>query len=119
LGVIPWSPLASGILAGALKKAAEGRRAEPGVQARIDENRDKLERYEALCEELREHPADIALAWLLSRPTVTAPIIGPRTIEQLDDSLRALEIELSSETLARLDEIFPGPGGPGPEAWAW
>jgi aryl-alcohol dehydrogenase-like predicted oxidoreductase len=119
LGVIPWSPLASGILAGALKKAAEGRRAEPGVQARIDENRDKLERYEALCEELGEHPADVALAWLLSRPVVTAPIIGPRTIEQLDDSLRALEIELSSETLARLDEIFPGPGGPGPEAWAW
>jgi len=119
LGVIPWSPLASGILAGALKKAAEGRRAEPGVQARIDENRDKLERYEALCEELGEHPADVALAWLLSRPVVTAPIIGPRTMEQLDDSLRALEIELSSETLAKLDEIFPGPGGPGPEAWAW
>lgn len=119
LGVIPWSPLASGMLAGALQKAAEGRRAEPGVQAMIDANRSKLERYEALCKELGEHPADVALAWLLSRPVVTAPIIGPRTIEQLDSSLRALEIELSSETLAKLDEIFPGPGGPGPEAWAW
>jgi len=119
LGVIPWSPLASGMLAGALQKAAEGRRAEPGVQAMIDANRSKLERYEALCKELGEHPADVALAWLLSRPVVTAPIIGPRTIEQLDGSLRALEIELSSETLAKLDEIFPGPGGPGPEAWAW
>lgn len=119
LGVIPWSPLASGMLAGALQKAAEGRRAEPGVQAMIDANRNKLERYEALCKELGEHPADVALAWLLSRPVVTAPIIGPRTIEQLDGSLRALEIELSSETLAKLDEIFPGPGGPGPEAWAW
>jgi aryl-alcohol dehydrogenase-like predicted oxidoreductase len=119
LGVIPWSPLASGMLAGALQKAAEGRRAEAGVQAMIDANRSKLERYETLCRDLGEHPADIALAWLLSRPAVTAPIIGPRTIEQLDDSLRALEINLSSETLAKLDEIFPGPGGPGPEAWAW
>jgi aryl-alcohol dehydrogenase-like predicted oxidoreductase len=119
LGVIPWSPLASGMLAGALQKAAEGRRAEAGVQAMIDANRSKLERYETLCRELGERPADIALAWLLSRPAVTAPIIGPRTIEQLDDSLRALEINLSPETLAKLDEIFPGPGGPGPEAWAW
>ena len=119
LGVIPWSPLASGILAGALQKASEGRRAEAGVQAMIDANRSKLERYETLCRDLGERPADIALAWLLSRPAVTAPIIGPRTIEQLDDSLRALEINLSPETLAKLDEIFPGPGGPGPEAWAW
>ncbi len=119
LGVIPWSPLGSGILAGALQKSAEGRRSEPGVQAMIDANRSKLERYEALCRELGEHPADVAIAWLLSRPIVTAPIIGPRTIEQLDGSLRALEIELSPETLAKLDEVFPGPGGPGPEAWAW
>ncbi len=119
LGVIPWSPLASGILAGALQKAAEGRRAQSGVQERIEANRGKLERYEALCKELGDHPADVALAWLLSRPVVTAPIIGPRTMEQLDGSLRALEIELSPETLTRLDEIFPGPGGPGPEAWAW
>jgi len=119
LGVIPWSPLGSGMLGGALKKAAEGRRAEGGVQERIEKNRDKIERYEALCAELGEHPAHVALAWLLANPVVTAPITGPRTLEQLDDSLRALEIKLSQETMQRLDEIWPGPGGPAPEAFAW
>lgn len=119
LGVIPWSPLGSGILGGALKKAAEGRRAEPGVMQRIEENRDKLVKYEALCEEIGEHPADVALAWLLANPVVTAPITGPRTLEQLDGALRALEIELSPETMEKLDTIFPGPGGPAPEAFAW
>lgn len=119
LGVIPWSPLASGMLGGALKKAAEGRRAEGGVMERIERNRPKLEKYEALCDELGENPAHVALAWLLHNKVVTAPIIGPRTIAQLDDSLRAIEIKLSSETLAKLDEIFPGPGGPAPEAFAW
>jgi len=119
LGVIPWSPLGSGILAGALAKASEGRRAEPGVRERIEQNRGKLEKYEALCAELGEHPADVALAWLLANPVVTAPIIGPRTLEQLDGSLRALEISLSPETMTKLDEIFPGPGGPAPEAFAW
>ena len=119
LGVIPWSPLSSGLLGGALKKAAEGRRAEPGVQAMIDKHRPQLEKYEALCDELGENPAHIGLAWLLANPVVTSPIIGPRTMEQLDDSLRALEIVLSKETMDRLNEIFPGPGGPAPEAFAW
>ena len=119
LGVIPWSPLGSGVLAGALEKAAEGRRAEGGVQQMIEANRERLAEYEALCKQLGEQPAHVALAWLLSRPVVTAPITGPRTIEQLDSSLRALEVELSADTLAKLDAIFPGPGGPGPEAWAW
>ena len=119
LGVIPWSPLGSGILGGALKKAAEGRRAEGGVQERIEKNRGKLEQYEALCAELGENPAHIGLAWLLANPVVTAPIIGPRTMEQLDDSLRATEIKLSKDTMKRLDEIWPGPGGPSPEAFAW
>ena len=119
LGLIPWSPLAGGLLGGALQKAAEGRRANPDVQRRIDEHRAELEAYEAFCRELGEQPADVALAWLLANPVVTAPIIGPRTIEQLDGSLRALEIQLSSEALSRLDELFPGPGGPAPEAYAW
>lgn len=119
LGVIPWSPLASGLLGGALKKAAEGRRSEGGVMERIEKARPRLELYEKLCAELGENPADVALAWLLSNPVVTAPIIGPRTIEQLDGSLRALEIKLSPETVQKLDEIFPGPGGASPEAFAW
>ena len=120
LGVIPWSPLGSGILGGALKKAAEGRRSEPGVQERIEKHRPQLEKYEALCNELGEHPADVALAWLLANPVVTAPIIGPRTLEQLDGALKRAGDRSSRPTRCKkLDEIFPGPGGPAPEAFAW
>jgi len=119
LGIIPWSPLAGGLLGGALEKAAEGRRASEGVQREIEKNRQKLEAYEGLCRELGQKPADVALAWLLANPAITAPIIGPRTAEQLDGSLQALEIHLSDEMLTRLDGIFPGPGGTAPEAYAW
>jgi aryl-alcohol dehydrogenase-like predicted oxidoreductase len=119
LGVIPYSPLAGGLLGGALQKAAEGRRASEQTGNEIERRRAQLEAYEKLCADLGERPADVALAWLLANPVVTAPIIGPRTVEQLDGTLRALEITLADEILSRLDEIFPGPGGPGPEAWAW
>ncbi len=119
LGLIPWSPLAGGMLGGALQKVTEGRRASERVQQAVEKHRPQLERYEALCRELGEKPADVALAWLLHQPAVTAPIIGPRTLEQLEGSLRALEIKLSDEVLKRLDEIWPGPGGPAPEAYAW
>lgn len=119
LGLIPWSPLGGGLLSGALKKVTEGRRAEPDRLKDIEEHRSQLEAYEALCQELGEAPADVGLAWLLANPVVTAPIIGPRTVEQLTGSLRALEITLSSETLKRLDDIWPGPGGEAPAAYAW
>ena len=116
VGIIPWSPLAGGLLGGVLDKPSEGRRAE--MSERIEQNRPQLEKWEALCAEIGEKPADVALAWLLKNPAVVAPIIGPRTIEQLDGSLRALEIELSAETLKKLDEIFPG-FRPSPEGYAW
>ena len=119
LGLIPWSPLGGGLLGGALQKANAGRRADDRVQQNVEKNRAKLEAYEGFCKELGEQPADVALAWLLGNPVVTAPIIGPRTIEQLTGSLRALEIALSEETLKRLDEIWPGPGGEAPKAYAW
>lgn len=119
LGLIPWSPLSGGLLGGALRKAAEGRRASENLQPRIEKHRVQLEKYETLCNELGESPADVALAWLLANPAVTAPIISPRTLEQLDQSLKAPEMTLSPETLKRLDEIFPGPGGAAPEAYAW
>jgi len=119
LGLIPWSPLASGLLAGVLQKIAEGRRAGERVQEAVEKHRAQLEAWEAFCGDMDEHPADVALAWLLAQPAVTAPIIGPRTMEQLNGSLRALEIDLDEETLARLDEIWPGPGGRAPEAYAW
>ena len=119
MGLIPWSPLGGGFLAGALRKAKEGRRSTPMVQKRIDENQGTLEKWERFCRELGESPADVALAWLFAKPVVTAPIIGPRTMEQLDGALHAMQIKLTSETLAALDGIFPGPGGPAPEAYAW
>lgn len=119
LGVITWSPLAAGLLGGAAAKAQQGRRASPDTQAQLKRERDRIERYEALCAELGEQPANVALAWLLSNPVVTAPIIGPRTLEQLDEMMRVPEIELDEETLRKLDELFPGPGGPAPEAYAW
>ncbi|MDQ2743509.1 MAG: aldo/keto reductase [Chloroflexota bacterium] len=119
LGVIPWSPLGGGMLGGALQKVVGGRRSSPDMQERIESNREQLQAYEDLCQELGEQPADVALAWLIANPVVTAPIIGPRTMEQLDGALRALDIDLSDDALARLDEIFPGPGGPAPEAYAW
>jgi len=121
--VIPWSPLAGGLLGGALRKAQEGRRASEDMQRQIEANRGTLQRWEDLCGGLGEQPADVALAWLLHNPVVTAPIIGPRTVEQLDGSLRAVELTLSQETLDQLEEIFPGPGKgrglPAPEAYAW
>jgi aryl-alcohol dehydrogenase-like predicted oxidoreductase len=118
LGVIPWSPLAGGLLGGVLKKISEGRRASEGVQKALEKHRPKIEQYEKLCDDLKEQPADVGLAWLLSNKVVTAPIIGPRTMQQLDGSLRALEIKLSEETLKKLDEIFPG-YKPAPEGYAW
>ena len=119
IGVIPWSPLARGLLAGALQRGATGRRAAEDLQKDVETHRVTLEAYEQLCQTLGEHPADVALAWLLHQQAVTSPIIGPRTLEQLDGSLRALEITLAAETLAKLDELFPGPGGSAPEAYAW
>jgi aryl-alcohol dehydrogenase-like predicted oxidoreductase len=119
VGVIPWSPLGGGLLGGALGKLAEGRRATDRQRQAIERQRSQLEAYEALCRELGESPADVALAWLLRRPEVTAPIIGPRTMDQLTGSLRALELTLDTQTLERLDRIWPGPGGEAPEAYAW
>lgn len=119
MGVIPWSPLGGGMLGGALQKANEGRRSSPDQQRQIAQLRPQLEQYEAFCRDMDTQPADVALAWLLHQPAVTAPIIGPRTQDQLDGAVRALEVKLSSEQLAKLDEIFPGPGGAAPEAYAW
>jgi aryl-alcohol dehydrogenase-like predicted oxidoreductase len=119
LGIIPWSPLAGGILGGALQKAKEGRRADERQQEEIEKHRPQLEAWEKLCKELGEKPAYVALAWLLHNPAVTAPIIGPRTMEQLDGSLRALELNLDEATLQKIDEIWPGPGGEAPQAYAW
>jgi aryl-alcohol dehydrogenase-like predicted oxidoreductase len=119
VGVIPWSPLGGGLLGGILRKAREGRSASDQVRERLEAHRGQVEEYEAFCDELGERPSDVALAWLRHQPGVTAPITGPRTLEQLEQSLRALEIRLDDKALDRLDQIWPGPGGPAPEAYAW
>ncbi len=119
MGLIPWSPLGRGLLGGALKKFNTGRRKDEDFTKLVEEKRDQLEKYEACCKELGYPPGEVALAWLLNNPIVTAPIIGPRTLEQLESAVRAASIELDDETLKKLDEIFPGPGGEAPMAYAW
>ncbi len=119
VGVIPWSPLAGGTLGGVLGDDEGVRRAGRRKRGQLEPIRERLEAWESLCDDLGEQPANVALAWLLTRPGVTAPIIGPRTMEQFTGSLRALEITLDDETLAKLDEIWPGPGGEAPEGYAW
>jgi aryl-alcohol dehydrogenase-like predicted oxidoreductase len=120
VGVIPWSPLSGGVLGGVLGQDGTARRRSPQALQHIEKLRPNLERWEAMCAELGEPPAAVALAWLLQQDGVTCPIIGPRTMDQLDGaSLRALELELSPDDLGRIDAIFPGPGGAAPEAYAW
>lgn len=118
VGVIPWSPLAGGLLGGVLDGGDGDRRKSEDMVARIETERPRLEAWEGLCKDLGERPADVALAWLLTRPAVTGPIIGPRTQEQLEGATRAVEIQLTAETLAKLDELFPG-YKPAPEHFAW
>ncbi|MCC7204341.1 MAG: aldo/keto reductase [Phycisphaeraceae bacterium] len=119
LGLIPWSPLDMGLLAGVLKAGQRDRRNHEWVANRVEPLRAKLQRYEDLCDQLGHPPAQVALAWLLHNPVVTAPIIGPRTMQQLEDTLPVLDLKLDEATLKKLDEIWPGPGGEAPKAYAW
>jgi len=126
VGLIPWSPLGGGMLGGVLRKQREGS-ASRGVAGwsaeRLAAHRETIEAYETFAADLGVDPADLGVAWLLHQDGVTAPIIGPRTMAQLDGSLRSLDIELDADVLARLDELFPPPGPngakPAPEAYAW
>ena len=120
VGVIPWSPLSGGLLGGVLNNESASRRQSAASLKRIEKIRPQLEKWEALCADLGEEPAAVALAWLLAQDGVTCPIIGPRTMEQFEGaSFRALDIALTDETLTAIDRIFPGPGGTAPEAYAW
>jgi len=119
LGMMPWSPLAGGLLGGVLQKIREGRRADEDTQKDVEKYRPQLEAWERFCKQIGETPANVALAWLVANPVVTAPITGPRTLGQLTGSLHALEIKLGKEQMEKLDEIWPGPGGESPEAFAW
>jgi NDP-hexose C3-ketoreductase / dTDP-4-oxo-2-deoxy-alpha-D-pentos-2-ene 2,3-reductase len=126
IGVIPWSPLYGGLLGGVLRKQQEGATSRSSTGRAADmlaQQHDRIEAYEKLAADLGADPADVALAWLLHQEGVTAPIIGPRTMAHLDGSLRAVDLKLGADTLAKLDELFPAPGPngakPAPEAYAW
>jgi aryl-alcohol dehydrogenase-like predicted oxidoreductase len=120
LGVIPWSPLAGGLLSGTGRRGGSEKLRRESDWAKKDREKlgPALERYQGFCSELGKEPADVALAWLFAQKVVTAPIIGPRTLEQLDTALGALEVRLDDSALSRLDEIFPG-YKTSPEVFAW
>jgi aryl-alcohol dehydrogenase-like predicted oxidoreductase len=125
VGVLPWSPLARGLLAGSVTTGGERRTTRANTDPFLDSlyrpdlDVAVIERAAEVAAERGVSSAQVALSWLLHQPGVTAPITGPRTLEQLEQSLRALEVELDDKALARLDQIWPGPGGPAPEAYAW
>ena len=119
IGLIPWSPLGRGLLAGVLQSVNSGRRADEDLKKEVAQFRPRLEAYEGLCVRIGERPANVALAWLLHQRAVTSPIIGPRTMEQLEGAMRALSLPLEIDILKQLDELFPGPGGTAPESYAW
>lgn len=118
LGVVAWSPLAGGLLVGKALKSNAGTRTAKRADL-IEKHRSQLEKFSALCKELGEKEANVALARVPANPVLTAPIIGPRSVEQLRDTIKAVEISLDEEILCMLNNIFPGPGGKTPEAYAW
>ena len=118
LGILPWSPLAGGLLSGG-SSDPRARSASERVTSEREERRDQLQSYESFAQERGWTPSALGLAWLLHQPGVTGPIVGPRTVEQLESAVSALDITLSADDLAALDDLFPGPGGQAPEAYAW
>jgi aryl-alcohol dehydrogenase-like predicted oxidoreductase len=118
IGVIAWSPLDGGLLSGNALKPIEGSKRANNPE-RTQKHREQLLAFEALCRDLGENEANVALAWTLVQPSMTAPIIGPRTLDQLQTALRVVDITFDESTLKRIDEIFPGPGGSAPKAYAW
>jgi aryl-alcohol dehydrogenase-like predicted oxidoreductase len=119
LAMIPYSPMGGGLLCGVLDNPTTGRRGRESNRETIQTHRSQFEAYEELCASIGQPPANVALAWVLNNPDVTAPIVGPRTVEQLEDNLSVLELKLDDEVLVKLDEIWTGPGGEAPEAYAW
>lgn len=117
IGVIPWSPLAGGLLGRNALNQSGSRSAR--AKEEVERRRGQLEAFAAFAKEIGEHQDTIALAWLLANKAVTAPIIGPRTLAQFEDALHVLDVTLDESALTRLSEIFPGPGKPAPEAYAW
>ena len=119
IGVLVWGTLNRGFLANPARDKARGPRAAERLQREFARFGDNLAAYVRLCGELGARPADVATAWALQQPGVAAVIAGPRTLEQLEDSVRCLDVVLDAAALRALDEVWPGPRGPAPEAYAW
>ena len=118
LGVVAWSPLQQGLLSrNALAHTNVSRTAE--LKTEFEKVRNQLEAFSKLCKEIGEYEDVVALAWLLANPVITAPIIGPRILEHFASSMKALDLVLDAGVMKKLDNIFPGPGGMAPEAYAW
>lgn len=115
LGLIPWSPLGGGLLAGEPegtgRRAAAFESASPALQ-------DTLRAYQDLARAEGISPSNLSLAWLLKQPGVVSVISGPGDVAQLQSMLEVPDIQLGTELLAKIDELFP-PLGPAPEAYAW
>ena len=118
IGLIPYSPLRTGLLAGALESVTEGRKMNDSLLRLVDSHRDQLVAYESLCRELGAEPVEVALAWLVANPAVATAVIGAATSGELGSILGATSAELDADTRTRLDEIWPGPGE-APQAYAW
>lgn len=118
LGIIPWSPLEGGLLGGVIKGSGKKRRSSDEVKNKLEKNYSQIEKWEKFCKEIGEKPADVALIWLINQTAVTAPIIGPRTLEQIKKTIRAVEINLDENMLQKIDEIFP-PAGIAPQYYSW
>src|SRR3954453_23354747 len=118
IGLIPYSPLHAGVLAGTLQALREGRVSDDSARQRIETYRDQLEPYEELCRQLGAEPAAVAVAWLLRNPVVSTTVVGAMTIQELRSDRGALSVRLDDEAMARLDQIWPGPGE-APQSYAW
>jgi aryl-alcohol dehydrogenase-like predicted oxidoreductase len=126
IGVIPYMPLAGGILSAKAQSEAGSRTASVENEYGIAVNSEPIKAYQALCRDLGESPIAVAIAWTLAQPAVSSAIVGIRAPSHLDEMERAAELELDTETLKRLDEVFDTnrgrpirTGQPAPEAYAW
>ncbi len=118
MGVMTWSPLAMGLLSGNIGKNSDSKQRSKKFEQNLSPQMQKqLRDFSDLCSRIGENEAEVAIAWILSHPSVTAPVIGPRTVDQLERTLRALDIKLDKDISGEIDEIFPGPGGEAP--WAY
>ena len=111
VGVIPWSPLARGRLTGNRSREGERRTIRSqtdafGENLYLDEDFDIVDRLNEVASERGLPPAQVALAWMLHKPGITAPIVGATKLEHLEDALAAPEVELSDEEIARLEEPY-------------